>query len=344
MSVRELRPELLEQCDILQAILAFNYWLTPKIKRDLDITRERIPVATAKGLRQIRDDLHENVKKFVKAFGCIQKPSVFAADFIADSKIPVGIPNISKAEIDRSFFTNFCNGHPKWQEFPPHLRLELNFNWVVPEEQFQFHYWLAEAVLYEDMALAFNHAFQTLSAIQKTDPSKGGGNVNAKEHYMYLRTALLSAYYFVEAFLNGIAFDYHYRNESSLSQSNKDLLMEWNSQANRQRFVSFENKIKEYPKIITGATPLTVTNCKELATLLGDAKSIRDSIVHQSPKAPDKIRWLQVWRLDNTQEVVDAAVGFVTKLNTALGPNGTDIAWLYQRDPTTGVFPPEAFN
>jgi hypothetical protein len=349
MSVRELRPALLKQCDILQAVLAFNYALTPRTKKTLDYARSRIPVASAKELRDIRDRFRESLKNALKTFGCLQKPTDFAASFIVSSR-GGGVPNVLKAEVDQSYFTNFCGGDPIWKAYPPHLRLQVHFDWVASDPLI-FHYWLPEAVLYEDMALAFNCAFETKSKIGNLGYMKGS-NLEVKKHAMYLRTAVLSAYYFVEAYLNGIAFDYHFHNQKTLCQSENDLLTEWNSQNNRQKFVSFEMKIKEYPKLILHTTepPLTITNCRELALLLGDAKEMRDAVAHQSSKTsdisltPTKVRWLQAVSVDKTGDIVDAAVGFVQKLNTALGKSGMVIRWLYPRDPLSGLFPPEAFE
>jgi hypothetical protein len=201
------------------------------------------------------------------------------------------------------------------------------------------------------MALAFNCACETKGKIKNLGYLKGG-NLDVKKLSLHLRTAVLSAYYFVEAYLNGIAFDYHYYNRQTLSQSENDLLMEWNSKKNRQKFVGFEEKIKEYPKLILQTTepPLTITNCRELAVLLGDAKEMRDAIVHQSSKTSDisitpaKVRWLQEVSVDRTGEIVDAAAGFVKKLNTALGKSGMAIRWLHPRDPLSGLFPLEAFD
>jgi hypothetical protein len=351
MSVRELRPELLKQCDILQAILAFNYALTAESKEKIDLARTRIPVAVAKELREIRDRLHDSLKQYVKLFGCVKKPSTFAAEFIVSSKTGWTVPNALKAAIDRAYFTNFCAGDPLWQTFPPHLRLQVHFDWVVVPDHLIFHYWLPEAVMYEDMALAFNCASEVTSGIKNLGYLKGG-SLAVKKQQMHLRTAVLSAYYFVEAYLNGIAFDYDYRNQGSLSQSEKDLLMEWDSPNNRQKYLSFERKIKEYPKIILKRSepPLTITNCKELALLLGDAKELRDAIVHQSSKTldikliPAKVRWLQSVSLEKVQEVLDATVGFVMKLNAVLGTNGIQVGWLHPRDPSSGLFPPSAFE
>jgi hypothetical protein len=125
MSIRELRPRLLKQSDILQAILAFNYALTATAKESIDVARGRIPFATANDLRAIRDRLQDALKKYVRFFGCVQKPSAFSDEFNMMSRGTWGVQNVLKAAIDREYFTNFCGGNPIWEAYPPHLRLQV---------------------------------------------------------------------------------------------------------------------------------------------------------------------------------------------------------------------------
>jgi hypothetical protein len=347
MSVRELRLEVLKECDVLQAILAFNYSLTKKHKSDLDEIRALAPTSPAKRLRDIRDQLRANIKRMTRELGCLVDPNSFAATFIRGCL--GGIPNFSKAAIDSTLFSNFCGGNPTWKAFPPHLRLQAHINWTVSELCI-FHFELPEAMLYEDMPLAYNLAHDTRT--QASQASGPGGNIDVKKHYLHLRTALLSAFYFVEAYLNGIAYDYWYKKRTSLSTNDQDLLLEWDSQRHRRSLVSFEKKINEYPKIILNCQhpPLTVTNSKSLNLLLGDGKEMRDSVVHQSSKTldiskvPDKVKWMQSIRFEPVTQVVDAAVGFVKEMNGLLGNDGLLLDWMYLRDPQAGTFPPEAFQ
>jgi hypothetical protein len=348
MSVRELRLEVLKYCDVLQAILAFNYWLTKKHKSDLDNIRSLTPTSPAKGLRDIRDQLRAHINRMTRELGCLADPTSFAVTFIK-ACLSGMIPNYSKAAIDSTLFSNFCGGHPTWKAFPPHLRLQVHINWTVSEPRI-FHFELPEAMLYEDMALAYNLAQDSLAAAsRKTGP---GGDLDVKKNRLYMRTALLSAFYFVEAYLNGVAYDYWYKNKASLPIREQDLLLEWDSQHNRRSLVSFEKKINEYPKIILKSQhpPLTVTNSQSLNLLLGDGKQMRDSVVHQSSKTldidkvPEKVKWMLSIQFEPVTHIVDAAVGFVKEMNGLLGNDGLLLDWMYPRDSQAGCFPPEAFQ
>jgi hypothetical protein len=348
MSVPDLKKWILIQCDILQAIWAFNYRLTPDLKRTLDEYRSKSLVSTARSLRIMRDAVKQDVAIQARRFGCVQKPREFAAKFIGYSRRGPGIQSISKAAIDSDWFTNFCGGIEEWKRFPPHLRLVVNFEHVCSTE-IRLDYLLTEAMLYEDMALAYNEAVSIQPQIKSVREAKA--NLQVKKLQLHLRTALLSAYYFVEAYLNGIAYDFYYRHESEITDQEKTALLEWDYQKNRRAWVSFERKVFDYPKIILKAPhpPLTTSNSKNLQVLLGDAKDFRDAIVHQSPKTddvlkpPEKVASMLRVGLPEVTVIVDAAVGFVRELNAALGKEGMLLDWLCIRTTETGLFPPESF-
>jgi hypothetical protein len=349
MSVKELRPAILDKCNTIQALCAFNYQFTPQLKSHLDEIRSEVSAAPANRLRLLRDHLDQNIERVVDTFGCVVKPKKFADGFIASIRhSPTGTVHLSKAIVDSAYFKNFCGGHPTWKSFPPHLQLLFDFN-RVDTDQIRFDFYLMEAMLYEDMALSYNAAAGSAEVINRRDKT---ANIEVKKHFLHLRTAVLSAYYFVEAYLNGIAFDYYYRNEPKLNDKEKKDLMEWDFQTSRRAFVNFERKVLDYQKIILGLQhpQITITSSKNLRLILGEAKELRDSIVHQSPKTDDalkvskKVLWMLALRIGHVAEIVDAAIGVVRELNDAFGKNGMPLNWLYSRVPETGLFPPESFT
>jgi hypothetical protein len=197
------------------------------------------------------------------------------------------------------------------------------------------------------MCFAFNYAVKTFEAYSSRSSTK----VEKKSHEFYLRTAILSAFYFVEAYLNGIAFDFTLRCRQELAQEIQDELYEYDSKKKRERWLALRNKMLQYPKIILnlGDPPLVEDNCQEMRILLSEAKTFRDSIVHQSPK-PDfdtkeftKLRAFTGLHLAEASTIVDAAVSYVSKVNKILGDQGADLAWFYNRD-ETGRFPEKAFE
>jgi hypothetical protein len=352
MSSSEKREQLLQMCNILQALLAFNYHYTPQRKMSLEHIREDAKVATTKKFRNLRDFLNKAIDEAASTFGCVLRPHRFAAWFMEqryDKSRKYG--GVSKAIIDSQLFVNFCGGPPEWKEVSPHQIIYVDFDLVASGYQ-DVVWYLAEATLYEDMALAYNSAAESESRVMQLVHVQARPQYEVKKLNLHLRTAVLSAFYFVESYLNGVGFDYFYRNQSKLSQQQRDLLTEWDSQRNRRSWASFDRKVLDYPKVILQAKhpPFTATNSKNLKILLGEGKDCRDAIVHQSPKtddilgAPEKVLLMYGLSLEKVTRIVDAAVGFVAELNSALGSNGIKSAWLHPRSPKhQNLFPPEAF-
>jgi hypothetical protein len=79
---------------------------------------------------------------------------------------------------------------------------------------------------------------------------------------------------------------------------------------------------------------------------LGEAREIRDGLVHQSPKGLarkelSKITAMLGLRLDDATRIVDTAVGLVQEVNAVLAGHGMELGWLMPR--RGGVFPEDAF-
>ena len=254
--------------------------------------------------------------------------------------------NLPKWAIDSRYFRRFHNTWPKWDRVPPHAQIQFD---AEGEDcgPGRYEFYLPEAVLYEDMCFAYNNAVSS----QKAAHARPVEKKNAKAHFFYLRNAVLAGFYFVEAYLNGVAFDYLLRSRKVLMTEEADLLPERDSKKGKGGLVAFERKIKEYPKVILGLQhpPLTESNCAELKFLLNEAKDVRDAIVHQSPRLnPDtletcKLKPMVALELNEVTKVVDAIINFVRKLNEILGKHGQDLSWLVGRS-TSGIFPDKAFE
>ena len=273
-------------------------------------------------------------------------PTKFAREFKETSRRAPGRNLLlPKFEIDK-IFANYTDKWMPWDSFPPHVLVYLDFTGKSYRPK-QFDWKLPEASLYEDMCLAYNEALDA----HKIAPALTVPVPQAKLVDFCLRAAVLSAFYFVESYLNGVAFDYSVRNARKTSDEETELLLEWNRKLGKEKWISLKDKLCKYPKIILGLQhpPLTETNSSEMKLLITKAKEVRDAIVHQSPKfdfanedVSPKVRQFVQLRLEDATQTVDAAVSLVKRLNGLLGKNGIMIEWLIERD-GTGRFPKKAF-
>jgi len=346
VAVPQLRAEVLELCDTVQAIVTFNYHYSAEDRNLLEAIRADVPTAPARQLRQYRDDLRGTVKNMVRKFGCKANPTKFAREFKETSRREPGRTLLlPKFEIDK-IFTNYTDKWMPWDSFPPHVLVYLDFTGESYRPK-QFDWKLPEASLYEDMCVAYNQALDAHKiASMLTVPVP-----EAKLAEFCLRTAVLSAFYFVEGYLNGVAFDYYVRNAKNISDEEAELLLEWNRKLGKEKWISLKEKLHKYPRIILGLQhpPLTETNSAEMKLLITTAKDVRDAIVHQSPKfdptsedVSSKVRQFVHLRLGDVTQTVDAAVVLIKRLNGLLGKNGIMVDWLLERD-GNGRFPEQAF-
>jgi hypothetical protein len=343
MSVPELRRLVLARCDILQAIVAFNYRYD-EAKAFLASVRDEVPTAPAKRLRHFRDYLKEKIAEASTIFGLRTKPSVFYK-WLRENSAPEGkVAYISRGTID-IYFRNFTAGLFPLREFPAHVLVPVDFS-AESYEEGKVDYYLAEAALYEDMCVAYNQAHDLEDIFRQKDLDRA----KVKAHRCAVRTAVLSAFYFVEAYLNGIAYDFVLEEGKSLPDRDGEMLLECDLKNKKERWVSFKDKAYQYPKIILRLQhpPVTESNCPELKTLLFESKEIRDAIVHQSPRpipgnaGASKVRWMVALSLNDATPIVDAAIAYVKRVNNEVGRHGIKLGWLLPRG-SDGKFPPESF-
>src|SRR5437016_4931409 len=258
---------------------------------------------------------------------------------------PSRIFTIPKWHIEE-LFGKYSRCFPAWEMYPPHAGIPIDAGGDIEKAAWHGIY-VPEAMLYEDMCASYNLAAQSEKYLSQNAASK----IELKTHGRAVRGAILAAYYFVEAYLNAIAFDCWWRERANLGEDDVDALLEWDSKKQRPRWLSLEDKTNRYPRIILRAQhcPLTPSNCTELLCLLGTGKKIRDSIVHASPKFDrdslviEKLTYMFGAHFAQAKLVVDAAIGYVRRLNDLLGKKGTDLSWLLDRDGSE-QFPEAAFQ
>ena len=190
---------------------------------------------------------------------------------------------------------------------------------------------IIEAALYEDMCAMFNLAWRLIPLCSGPNAAKP----NIKASAAARRGAILASFYFVEAYLNSIAFDHVVNNESRLSKEDLAKLTEWDAEKKRERLVSFRDKLLGYPRIILGVTHpvLQENNSKAIAYMLGPAKDFRDAIVHANPR-PEPETW------DFDKEISFWVAGSCTPLFSVAAPTDsrdTTRAWIETVDNAIAV-------
>jgi len=151
-----------------------------------------------------------------------------------------------------------------------------------------------------------------------------------REHGFACRSCFLACFYFIEAYLNGIAWEWVGKQSDlkKLSKKKQSMILDTNQ-------VALKNKITKYPEIITGK-PLWADDDPILYTFLSDLKPFRDSLVHPSPfSVPekfggyDKLAKCYDLKLKETKQMVNITYGLISKIHQHIkGTEAPTPSWI----------------
>ncbi len=143
--------------------------------------------------------------------------------------------------------------------------------------------------------------------------------------FFTIRMLILSCFNLLEAYLNGLAWDYIYKfGQEDLSNRQYKCLTDSTS-------VSIRDKLKKYPEIISKRT-LWEENDGEIVGFIDIVKPYRDSLVHPSPfSAPEKFggydKLLLFYKIDFDTAflTVDLLIKLINKIHFHINPDIKDI-------------------
>lgn len=302
---------------------------------------------TALPTRQLREYIEkkkDEVSKWRSKLGVKLPPSeiVQLLQFVEGAP-PGRSAFVRKARIKEIFQNYYENRWHLFDRLPEHAFLVFTPD---KADEGEIDWWLTEARLYEDTCALFN------LAKEHSEKRRGAAvpkKVNKTRDALYHAT-VTTAYYFVEAYLNGLAYDHFYKHENTLDDDTKARLRDWD-ETRKRPILSLRHKALQYPKIVTASRhpPLQESNCPELAYMIGRGKEIRDALVHQSPWPDARTGNLQKTHVLVTlgerevAEVVDNAIGLIRKIEIAVRGNDIQLFWLFDRGPD-GFFPESVFD
>jgi hypothetical protein len=241
---------------------------------------------------------------------------------------------------------------------PRHALVQIDVNGLLDDGSMR-EYRVLEASLYEDMALMFNRVLdleQELDSLHQKhrilkEPEQ---KKTFKELAAARRACVSSAFYFVEAYLNSLAFEALITRSTELSQQDLERLTEWSESRNEgkgaDKYLTLRDKCLHYPRLVAGKQHplLDENNSPALARFLSEFKELRDSIVHASavPRQPelglDKEQRFLLLNTKQCGEIVDVSIELVGKIEEATYGHRNRVIWLVPRD-STGRFPMLAF-
>jgi len=322
-----------------EAILVLLNLMTINRRLNYNRKRDEIDNFDKKALREFKEKIRSEISELRNLYGVKVSNSILV-DCLEKIESEIGnkLCYITKFKM-KEFFKNYNKIMLDFDKIPEHSKIAVDLGLF--EEKKEVEYFILEAAIFEDMCSIFN-----LLKERQIKNDYIHKKSEKKKNMALMRTAVLTAFNFVEAYLNGVASDYFFSNFSSLDDETKIILTEWDHIRSKPRYLSLRDKALKYLRIAckTAYPPLQETNCQEFAFIIEKSKVIRDSIVHPSSIHGFGFKEKEIFKLEiqDVEKIIDSSIKLVKKIEELIHGNSNRIQWLFERH-ENGFFHEEVF-
>jgi hypothetical protein len=301
-SGRGRESKLIEQADKIAAIgrlmlgevQSWREYLKPSTTDYINLPRRQLKT----GKYDVQKRLNRNVSSFCKNnFSSIQKESLLRLYEDVKAKRGLELPLVEFENKYGKVNQNVLKGNPH------HLTVVISL-WGL---QFLF----PEDLLTKDIVFSLNLLREAIVSLKsyndRTHSNLLSNHETIRNHItkkeFSQRAIVLSCFNLIEAYLNGIAWDYCQTNNIEwLSKRKRDIIQDTYS-------VSTRDKLLKYPTILCGFECISPNEIDDFLDLV---KPFRDSLVHPSPfSAPEKFggynKLRKIYELNENVAVVTVA-------------------------------------
>jgi len=328
------------------ALYAFLHLSTKDYRKRIDTALLNLDSASKTLLRRQINLLENEISQLRSKYKVVAPTSTLLELLDAAELRPQGYITLPKYRV-RDFAKDFHKIVPRFGSLPEHARVGFHSGHV-RQNPGELEIFILEAKIYEDMCCLFNLAAEARDKLALASGIRSKMEIKACEALR--RGTVTNAFYFIEAYLNGMAFDYLVTHQDSIDNKTYQILSEWDTTKNCQRYLSMHEKALQFPRIVLGEkhSPLQETNCPELRYLLSKVKLLRDAIAHPSPvrhPTMDTEKEQRVFEVshEEVEKIVDSSISYVQQLDKLIHGDSTQVDWLHPRN-TNGIFPAAAFD
>jgi hypothetical protein len=326
-----MKKEWFQAVDTLEALYFFTQSLEGQALTDVTRMREHYQALPKRGRAQVFKAILKDISALRDLYGAIA-PNRYFRELLSEARAQAekGYVYVSKMEIDSRLFRHYEKVFPRW----PHVKEHHLVVFDPKSNRNTRQIFPLEGAMYED-------AFALLKLAREAHAGVADFRKRADQQQMkllaYLRSAAVLVFHFLEAYLNGIAYDCFQIYHNTLPVDDHDQLAEWDSAKKQRRFVAFERKVFRYPVMIGKAKGKVVdlSGCKSAHLLAGQGKELRDALTHPSPYRdpktgePRKTTLVAGLRLEFVEPVFAAAKDYVITVEKALGGDpALTVPWL----------------
>jgi hypothetical protein len=273
---KRLQSEIEDHLKTLEALYFLVHSLGHNGER-LEWIRRNFQRGNREQKLRLRDELRAEVEWVRDEVGALTTNKEYQKLF-AQIRAQPGYVYLQKVFIDRDLFSNYAKFFPRWPNVKLHAASIFDGKTMEGTNQ-----------LYEmeGPCLLDAREFLTLAKVAEKgiEDFRKRTKRDQLEALRFARASILATLTFVEAYLNGLGYDYMQEYHNKLPIDDHDLLAEWDSAKKRRRFVDFREKVFRYP-VIAGRMrgfKVDLSALKQAHEIVSVAKQFRDALVHPSP-------------------------------------------------------------
>ena len=229
-TVDRLREEVFR---LLRENVALEFVISPagRAGREaVEHTRTAIRGGTRQSLRRYIAGVRQHLHERRRALGVIASSEDLIAFLEAAEATPRGQVVLPFLCHLRVFFKDYSLVWPDSKRLPAHARIVLDIHGCGADGAPVRGWRLLEASSYEDMAALWNFVHERASADASTAPAR-----ERKVLHALCRATLAASIYFVEVYLNGLAFDHLVDSEGAITDDERSILSDWDFKKDRPR-------------------------------------------------------------------------------------------------------------
>jgi hypothetical protein len=316
----DINQQIETAIETLEALYFFTQGLNEEELRHLEKIRAIYGLLLSDGYPQLLVDIERDIAGIRAHYGAIAPDAFFRSTLrearAADGK---GVLYLGKLRLVREIFTKYENAVVRW----PHVKLH---SFVVYDPQKGFLNQLFEL----DGQLFHDAQFMLYKARLAQGDAKSQRDLAPGRHrllHTFLRGVVSALFTFIEAYLNGIAYDCFQIHHDDLELDDHDFLGEWNSAKKQRKFVKFDDKVFGYPRLIAkiAGREADLSGFKPAHRIIKDGKDIRDAITHPSAQndpdllTPKKLTLLAGLRLPEMESLYTDICEYVRFVEERIG-------------------------
>lgn len=300
------------------------YYLTQNLRDEgrkfIHEMEQLVEAVTDSDMPKVLTELESEIKHFKGLVGCTLTNQEIDKAVRWLTSQGDGYVSLPKWHIEKGF-AKYDWVFSRWLHIPLHAYVQFDSNVDNPSP---YRIFLLEERIFRDVKTLWKKILELASDgsdFRTRDPDA------QQDLSSYLRIISGVIFDFLEAYLNGLAFQCFRKFHNKLPLDEHDLLCERDSKTKKVRFVSFEKKVTEYPKLYGKYLGKTVDldSDTDALYLCEEGKRLRDSLTHPSAfinwesNEPSKVQMVGGVALDQVKKILSSAVNFVRKVEIALG-------------------------